>query len=94
MPQTGNPVFAMKNEPEKDIIRRVNVVIGQLNDIRKMLEQQREFTDIYAQLSSVRASIEKIEVMLIAQERKLDKRSAALFKIISRRMDALKELHW
>ena len=59
-----------------------------------MFEQQREFTDIYMQLSSVKASIEEIEVMLIAQEGMLDKRSAALFRIISRRMDVLEELHW
>ena len=82
----------MGNKPEKDIMRRVNVVIGQVHGIRKMLEQHREFIDIYMQLSSVKASIEKIEVMLIAEDIKLDKRSAALFKIISKRMDALREL--
>ena len=84
----------MKNNPGKDIMRRVNIVIGQVHGIRRMLEQQRTFTDIYVQLSSVKAYIEKIEVILIAQEGKLDKRSAALFRMISRRMDALKELHW
>ena len=86
--------ITMGNKPEKDIMRRVNVVIGQVHGIRKMLEQHREFTDIYMQLSAVKSSLETIEVMLIAQERKLDKRSAALFRIISGRMDALKELHW
>ena len=75
----------MGNKPKKDIMRRVNVVIGQVHGIRKMLEQHREFTDIYMQLSSVRASIEEIEVMLIADDIKLDKRSAALFKIISKK---------
>jgi DNA-binding FrmR family transcriptional regulator len=57
-----------------------------------MLEQQRTFTDIYMQLSAVKASIEEIEMMLIAQDVKLDKGSAALLKIMSRKMDALKEL--
>ena len=84
----------MENKPEKDIMRRVNVVIGQVHGIRKMLEQHREFTDIYMQLSSVKTSIEEIEVMLITEDIKLDKRSAALFRIISRRMDVLEELHW
>ncbi len=62
----------MKNKHAKDITLRVNVAIGQLYGIR-MLEQQREFTDIYIQLSSVKASVEKIQVVLIAHERKLDK---------------------
>ena len=84
----------MKNRPENDIMRRVNIVIGQVHGIRRMLEQQRTFTDIYVQLSSVKASIENTEVILIAQEGKLDKRYAELFRMISRRMDALKELHW
>ena len=84
----------MKNKHAKDITRRVNVVIGQLHGISRMLEQQREFTDIYVQLSSVKASIEKIDVMLLAQDRKLDKRSAALLKAMNRNMDALRELHW
>ena len=73
-------------------MRRINVVIGQVHGIRKMLEQHREFIDIYMQLSSVKASIEEIEVMLITEDIKLDKRYAALFKIISKRMDALREL--
>ncbi len=84
----------MKNKHAKDITRRVNVVIGQLHGIRRMLEQQRKFTDIYVQLSSAKASIEKVEVMLLAEDRTLDKRSASLLQIMSRRMDALKELHW
>ncbi len=82
----------MGNKPEKDIMWRINVVIGQVHGIRKMLEQHREFIDIYMQLSSVKALIEEIEVMLIAEDVELDKRSAALFRIISRRMDALREL--
>ena len=45
------------------------------------------------QLSSVKTSIEEIEVMLIAQEGILDKRYAALFRIMSRKMEALEELH-
>ena len=84
--------ITMGNKPEKDIMRRFNVVIGQVHGIRKMLKQHREFIDIYMQLSSVKASIEEIEVMLIAEDIKLDKGSAALFKIISKRMDALREL--
>ena len=84
----------MKNKHAKDITRRVNVVIGQLHGISRMLEQHREFTDIYMQLSSAKASIEEIEVMLIADDIKLDKRSATLFKIMNRNMDALRELRW
>jgi hypothetical protein len=42
----------------------------------------------------VKASIEKIEVMLLAQDRRFDKRSAALLKAMNRNMDALRELHW
>ena len=83
----------MKNRPEKDIMRRVKVVIGQLNGIKKMLERQREFAYIYMQLSSVKASIKEIETMLIAQEGILDKRYAVLFRIMSRKMGALEELH-
>ena len=69
------------------------MLLANLNDIKKMLEQQREFAYIYMQLSSVKASIEEIEVMLIAQEGILDKRYAALFRIMSRKMEALEELH-
>ena len=82
----------MGNKPKKDIMRRVNVVIGQVHGIRKMLEQHREFIDIYMQLSSVRASIEEIEVMLITEDIKFDKRYAALFKIIRKRMYDLREI--
>ncbi len=83
----------MGNKPNKDIMRRVNVVIGQLHGIR-MLEQQREFADIYVQLSSVKASIERIEVLLLTKDRMLDKKSAAVLQAMNRKMDALKELHW
>ena len=84
----------IEGESGKDIMRRVNIVIGQVHGIGRMLEQQRTFTDIYMQLSAVKSSLKTIEVMLIAQEGKLDKRSAELFRIMSRNMDALKELHW
>ena len=82
----------MKHKQEKDIARRVKIVIGQLNGIGRMLEQQREFTDISMQLSAVKASIEAIEVMLIVQEIGLDKRSVALAKMMSRKMGVLIEL--
>ncbi len=82
----------MKSKAEEDITRRIKVVVGQLNGIRRMLEQQRAFTDISMQLSSVKASVERIQVVLVAQERKLDKRSAAMLEIITRKMDALREL--
>ncbi len=82
----------MKHKQEKDIARRVKIVIGQLNGIGRMLEQQREFTDIYMQLSAVKASIEAIEVMLIVQEIGLDKRSVALAKMMNRKMGVLIEL--
>ena len=38
-----------------------------LDGIRKMIEQRREFVDIYVQLSSVKASVEKIAERLVAK---------------------------
>lgn len=82
----------MKKDSQKNIIQRVKVVAGQLEGVAKMIEQNREFTDIYVQLSSVKASLEKIEDMLVTNEIKSDKKTAELFKIIRKKMISLKEL--
>ena len=84
----------MKGESEKYIMRRIKIVVGQLDGVRKMIEQQRAFTDIYTQISSVKASVENIEVMLCTEGLGLDKRHTELFKIINKNMDALKKLRW
>lgn len=50
-----------KNE---DKIKRFNRIIGQLNGIKEMIEKDRDCPEILLQISSVRAALAKIGLMM------------------------------
>jgi DNA-binding FrmR family transcriptional regulator len=67
---------------DKEIVKRINVIAGQLKGISRMVEEKRNFLEIITQIASVKASLEQIEDSLIEiQEKNLDKETMKLFKI-------------
>jgi DNA-binding FrmR family transcriptional regulator len=49
----------MNSKRKKDVIKRINYVIGDLTSIRKMIEQGKNSSDIFVQLRSVESAFRK-----------------------------------
>lgn len=49
----------MESKRKKDVIKRINYVIGDLTSIKKMIEQGKSSSDIYVQLRSVESAFRK-----------------------------------
>lgn len=49
---------------KEDKIKRFNKIIGQLNGIKKMIEKERDCPEILLQISSARAALAKIGLMM------------------------------
>lgn len=49
---------------KEDKARRLNRIIGQLNGIKRMLEEGRDCPDVLIQIASVRAALAKLGVMI------------------------------
>lgn len=53
------------NEEKKSILTRLNKVIGQMNGIKKMIEDDRYCDDVLIQLSAVDKSIKSIANLIL-----------------------------
>ena len=49
---------------KEDVIKRMNKIIGQLNGVRKMIEQDRDCPDILLQIASARSALGKLGLMI------------------------------
>ena len=52
-----------KINPE-DLVKRLNKIIGQMNGIKRMVEDKRECPDILTQIASVRAALAKFGMII------------------------------
>lgn len=50
---------------KQNLITRLNKIEGQIRGIKKMLEEERECTKVLEQMSSVRASIDAVGLMIV-----------------------------
>ncbi len=50
--------------PKEDVIKRMNKIIGQLNGVRKMIEQDRDCPDVLLQIASARSALGKLGLMI------------------------------
>jgi DNA-binding FrmR family transcriptional regulator len=49
---------------KEDLVGRLNKVIGQLNGIKRMIEEERDCPDVLIQIASVRAALAKFGLMI------------------------------
>lgn len=49
---------------KEDLIKRMNKMIGQLNGVKRMIEQDRECPDVLLQISSIRSALGKLGLMI------------------------------
>ncbi len=49
---------------KEDVVKRMNRIIGQLNGVKRMIEQDRECPDVLLQIASVRSALGKIGLMI------------------------------
>jgi DNA-binding FrmR family transcriptional regulator len=49
---------------KEDIVKRMNKVIGQLNGVKRMIEQDRDCPDVLLQITSARSALGKLGVMI------------------------------
>lgn len=47
-----------------DVIKRMNRIIGQLNGVKKMIEQDRDCPDVLLQITSIRSALGKLGLMI------------------------------
>ena len=49
---------------KEDVVKRMNKVIGQMNGIKRMIEQDRDCPDVLLQIASVRSALGKLGLMI------------------------------
>lgn len=49
---------------KEDVIKRMNKIIGQLNGVRRMIEQDRDCPDVLLQIASARSALGKLGLMI------------------------------
>lgn len=52
----------------KDEEKRLNRIIGQIEGIRSMLEEQRKIKDVLAQCKAVRSAVKSVESRLVSAQ--------------------------
>ncbi len=52
---------------KSDLIKRLNIIEGHINGIKKMIEDERDCKEIITQMKAVRSSLDKVQI-LIAKE--------------------------
>ncbi len=62
----------MDSGRKKDLTKRINYVIGHLSAIEKMIEEDRDPSDIYVQLRSVESAFRKSIVETFETEHRLE----------------------
>ncbi len=50
---------------KKDLIKRLNIIEGHINGIKKMIDDERDCRDIITQTKAVKSSLNKVETMII-----------------------------
>ena len=80
----------------KDVLKRINNIIGHLQGISGMVVEQRDCSDVLVQLSAVNASVKKLKTIILqdhvqhcivdavrnGEQETLDKLNAALEKMM------------
>ena len=62
MAKTENSVKeSNSNQQHKAIERRLNRIIGQINGVKKMIEQNKECSDVLIQMSAIISSLKSTE---------------------------------
>ena len=51
---------------KEDTTKRLNKVIGQLNGIKRMIEEDRDCTDLLTQLAAARSALAKLGLLITA----------------------------
>lgn len=54
----------MANSEKEDILMRLKTIKGHISGIEKMIEEEKECTDILVQISAVTSSMNKVKIML------------------------------
>ena len=54
-------------ELQKDVQKRINKAIGQLNAVKTMLDENRYCGDVLMQLSAVESAVRRVSEMLLAE---------------------------
>jgi DNA-binding FrmR family transcriptional regulator len=49
---------------KEDVMKRMNKIIGQLNGVRRMIEQDRDCPDVLIQIASARSALGKLGLMI------------------------------
>lgn len=49
---------------KEDTIKRMNRIIGQMNGVKRMIEEDRDCPDILLQIASARAALAKLGLMI------------------------------
>lgn len=49
---------------KEDVIKRMNKIIGQLNGVKRMIEQDRDCPDVLLQIASARSALGKLGLMI------------------------------
>ncbi len=58
----------VRNQEEKDaLVKRLNRIVGQLNGVKKMIEEDRYCDDILIQLSAIDKSVKSVANVLLEQ---------------------------
>ncbi len=64
----------IKKIPTRNKMRQLSRIAGQVDGVKKMVEEGRSYTDILVQLRSIRSSVKIVEAYVIAKilEEKMD----------------------
>ena len=49
---------------KEDVIKRMNKIIGQLNGVRRMIDEDRDCPDVLLQIASARSALGKLGLMI------------------------------
>jgi DNA-binding FrmR family transcriptional regulator len=56
----------MQTASKQDALRRISLIEGQISGVRRMIEQERDCSDILTQIAAVRGAMDKIGLLLIS----------------------------
>ncbi len=52
---------------KEDLIKRLNIIEGHINGIKKMIDDERDCKDIITQTKAVRSSLDKVQTLIVKQ---------------------------